>query len=246
MIRRTTTTARAARAASLAVAAVTAALALVLTGCEAEGGDKANSKAKDPGPSVIAPGKPGEAAKKLTAEEAAKAKDDDSPNSADFSYVRMMIEHHRQALVMTALAPDRAKSSKIKRLAERISAGQKPEIEAMKGWLRTNSGTDGGTDSGADGGADRDTGGDTTGHQGGHHQGSMPGMATQKQLDQLRAADGADFDKLFLKLMITHHSGAISMATDVLAQGNNVKVEEMADDVIAQQGAEIRRMQQLG
>lgn len=234
LIRRTTTTARAARAASLAVAAVAAALALALTGCEADGGDKAGDKAKDSGPSVIAPGKPGEAAKKLTAEEAAKAKDDDSPNAADFSYVRMMIQHHRQALVMTALAPDRAKSSKVKRLAERISAGQKPEIEAMKGWLQTNGGTDGGTEGG------------TAGHEGGHDHGSMPGMATQKQLDQLRAASGAEFDKLFLKLMITHHSGAISMATDVLAQGNNVKVEEMADDVIAQQSAEIRRMQQLG
>ncbi|MEU5643677.1 DUF305 domain-containing protein [Streptomyces milbemycinicus] len=234
MIRRTTTTARAARAASLAVTAVAAALALALTGCEADGGTKADDQAKDSGPSVIAPGKPGEAAKKLTAEEAAKAKDDDSPNAADFSYVRMMIQHHRQALVMTALAPDRAKSSKIKRLAERISAGQKPEIEAMKGWLTTNGDTDGGTEGG------------TTGHEGGHDHGSMPGMATQKQLDQLRAASGADFDKLFLKLMITHHSGAVSMATDVLAQGNNVKVEEMADDVIAQQSAEIRRMQQLG
>lgn len=233
LIRRMTTTARAARAASLAVAAVAAALALALTGCEADGGAKADDKAKGSGPSVIAPGKPGEAAKKLTAEEAAKAKDDDSPNAADFSYVRMMIQHHRQALVMTALAPDRAKSSKVKRLAERISAGQKPEIEAMKGWLNTNGGTDG-----ADGG--------TAGHEGGHDHGSMPGMATQKQLDQLRAADGAEFDKLFLKLMITHHSGAVSMATDVLAQGNNVKVEEMADDVIAQQSAEIRRMQQLG
>ncbi|MFD8378648.1 DUF305 domain-containing protein [Streptomyces sp. NPDC059679] len=234
LIRRTTTTARAARAASLAVAALAAALVLALTGCEADGGDKAGDKAKDSGPSVIAPGKPGEAARKLTAEEAAKAKDDDSPNAADFSYVRMMIQHHRQALVMTALAPDRAKSSKVKRLAERISAGQKPEIEAMKGWLQTNGGTDGGTEGG------------TAGHEGGHDHGFMPGMATQKQLDQLRAADGAEFDKLFLKLMITHHSGAISMATDVLAQGNNVKVEEMADDVIAQQSAEIRRMQQLG
>ncbi|MGW3564559.1 DUF305 domain-containing protein [Streptomyces sp. NPDC000941] len=237
-----TTTARAARAASLAVAAVAAALALALTGCEADSGDKAGDKAKDSGPSVIAPGKPGEAAKKLTAEEAAKAKDDDSPNAADFSYVRMMIQHHRQALVMTALAPDRAKSSKVKRLAERISAGQKPEIEAMKGWLKTNGGTDGGTDGDTDGGTE----GGTAGHEGGHDHGSMPGMATQKQLDQLRAAGGAEFDKLFLKLMITHHSGAISMATDVLAQGNNVKVEEMADDVIAQQSAEIRRMQQLG
>ncbi|MBL1119973.1 DUF305 domain-containing protein [Streptomyces sp. 110] len=216
--------------ASLAAAAAAAALALVLTGCDAESGGGADAgKGKDGKPAVIAPGKPGEAAKKLSAEEAAKAGDDDSPNAADRSYVRMMIEHHRQALVMTGLTADRAKSAKVKRLAERIASGQKPEIEAMRAWQKTAGG--------------EPKGGDGDGHEG--HAAKMPGMATEAQLARLRAAKGADFDALFLKLMITHHRGAVSMATDVLAQGNNVRVEEMANDVIAQQSSEIRRMRQM-
>jgi uncharacterized protein (DUF305 family) len=73
----------------------------------------------------------------------------------------------------------------------------------------------------------------------------MPGMATEGQLKQLRAARGKAFDTLFLKLMITHHDGAIAMATEVKAQGNNIQVEEMADDVIAQQTSEISRMRAL-
>ncbi|MFE9004680.1 DUF305 domain-containing protein [Streptomyces sp. NPDC007875] len=211
--------------ASLA-AAVAAALALVLTGCDAESGGGADAgKGKDGKPAVIAPGKPGEAAKKLSAEEAAKAGDDDSPNAADRSYVRMMIEHHAQALVMTDLATDRAGSAKVKRLAERIAAGQKPEIEAMRAWQKTN------------GGAPK---ADESAHEG--HDAKMPGMATAAELKRLRDAEGADFDTLFLKLMIAHHRGAVSMATDVLAQGNNIRVEEMAGDVIAQQSSEIRRM----
>ncbi|WP_432251587.1 DUF305 domain-containing protein [Streptomyces sp. HNM1019] len=211
--------------ASLAAAAAAAALALVLTGCDAESGGGADAgKGKDGKPAVIAPGKPGEAAKKLSAEEAAKAGDDDSPNAADRSYVRMMIEHHRQALVMTALAADRAASAKVKRLAERIASGQGPEIEAMRAWQKT-------------------AGGDGDGHGG--HDAKMPGMATGAQLARLRAAEGADFDALFLKLMIAHHRGAVSMATDVLAQGNNIRVEEMADDVIAQQSSEILRMRRM-
>ncbi|MEU8877756.1 DUF305 domain-containing protein [Streptomyces javensis] len=211
--------------ASLVAAAAAAALALVLTGCDAESGGADAGKGKDGKPAVIAPGKPGETAKRLSAEEAAKAGDDDSPNTADRSYVRMMIEHHRQALVMTGLAADHAKSAKVKRLAERIASGQKPEIEAMRAWQKTA----GGEPKGGDGG-----------HEG--HDARMPGMATEAQLARLRAARGADFDALFLKLMITHHRGAVSMATDVLAQGNNVRVEEMANDVIAQQSSEIRRM----
>ena len=73
----------------------------------------------------------------------------------------------------------------------------------------------------------------------------MPGMATEAQLKKLRAAKGTAFDRLFLTLMITHHEGAVTMATDVKAQGDNIQVEEMADDVIAQQTAEMSRMRDL-
>ncbi|MGW0773809.1 DUF305 domain-containing protein [Streptomyces sp. NPDC002835] len=205
--------------------AAVAAAVLALGACESgpDGPDKADGAA---GPSVLAPGKPGEPARTLSAEEAAKAVPDDSPNSADFGYARMMIEHHEQALVMTALVPERAESAQVKRLAERIAAAQRPEIDAMRGWLTNN-------------GGDKGTGGH------GHDHGAMPGMATDAQLKQLRAADGRAFDELFLKLMITHHQGAVTMAAEVLSDGNNVQVEEMANDVIAQQTAEIGRMRDM-
>ncbi|MFD7500303.1 DUF305 domain-containing protein [Streptomyces sp. NPDC059850] len=213
-------------AASLAFAAAATAAMLALTGCEPDGGRQDTGKGTDGKPAVIAPGRPGEAARTLSAEEAAKAGDDDSPNAADSAYITMMIEHHQQALVMTDLAPDRARSADVRRLAARIAAAQGPEIDAMRGWQQTTSGA-------------------TSGEH--HHGGTakMPGMATPKQLAALRAAEGADFDALFLKLMIAHHRGALSMATDVLGRGNNVRVEEMANDVIAQQNSEIRRMRKL-
>ncbi len=135
----------------------------------------------------------------------------------------MMIQHHEQALVMTELVPDRAASGRVKKLAERIAAAQEPEITAMRSWLKTH------------GRAEHEQGG-------AHDHGAMPGMATEAQLKKLRAAEGTAFDQLFLKLMITHHEGAITMAGDVKAQGNNVQIEEMADDVVAQQTSEITRM----
>ncbi|GGW37126.1 DUF305 domain-containing protein [Streptomyces xantholiticus] len=209
-------------------AAVTAAAAAVLAlgACESgsDGPDKADGAARPP--SVVAPGKPGEPARTLSPEEAARAAPDDSPNSADFGYAQMMIEHHEQALVMTSLVPDRAASARVKRLAARIAAAQQPEVDAMRGWLKNN-------------GGEKRTGGP------GHDHGAMPGMATEAQLEQLREADGGAFDELFLKLMITHHQGAVTMAADVLFEGNNVQVEEMANDVIAQQTAEIGRMREM-
>jgi uncharacterized protein (DUF305 family) len=204
---------------------VTAALAvavLALAGCDSGSGTKSG---KAGGPSVIAPGKPGEAAETLSAQDAAKQRaDDDSPNSADFAYARMMIGHHTQALEMTELAPKQARSGRLKRLAARIAAAQGPEITTMKSWLKTHNGQRTVTE---------------------HEHAAMPGMATEAQLKKLRTAKGKAFDKLFLKLMISHHDGAITMATDVKAQGNNIQIEEMADDVIAQQTSEINRMREM-
>ncbi|MEU5366247.1 DUF305 domain-containing protein [Streptomyces sp. NPDC005925] len=210
--------------ASLAPVALVALAVLGLAGCDA---DTDTNAASAGGPSVIAPGRPGEDNRTLSPEEAAAQRADDSPNAADVAYARMMIQHHTQALEMTGLVPERAGSTKIKKLAERISAAQGPEIGAMRGWL-TNHGKK-----------------EQPGQHGEHDHAAMPGMASAAQLRNLRAAGGKAFDQLFLTLMITHHEGAVTMATEVKAQGNNVQIEEMADDVIAQQTSEITRMRKL-
>ncbi|MEU1291621.1 DUF305 domain-containing protein [Streptomyces sp. NPDC005840] len=206
----------------LAVVALTAPVLLGLTGCDS--GTEAKSPASG-GPSVLVPGAPGEDNRTLSAADAlAQRAEDDSPNAADVAYARMMIQHHGQALDMTDLVADRADATPVKRLAERIAASQGPEIEAMRGWLESYGKSE---------------------RAAGHDHASMPGMATEAELKKLRAAKGEAFDRLFLTLMITHHEGALSMATDVKAQGNNIRVEEMADDTIAQQTSEITRMRDL-
>lgn len=203
-------------------AAVLTAAVLALSACDSDADPKS---AAATGPSVIAPGAPGEANRTLSAEEAADQRaEDDSPNSADVSYARMMIVHHTQALEMTELAPDRAESAQVKKLAERIAAAQGPEIDAMESWLTSY---------------DKDT------KDPAHDHASMPGMATEAQLKKLKTAKGKAFDQLFLTLMITHHEGALTMATDVKGQGNNIRIEEMADDVVAQQTSEISRMRDM-
>lgn len=211
--------------ASLVAASLAALAVLGLSACDSAS-DPETGSAASTGPSVIAPGRPGEGNQTLSAQDAEKQRaDDDSPNSADVSYARMMIQHHAQALEMTELVPRQAESERVRKLAERISAAQGPEIEAMRGWLKNH-----GKEVAADGA---------------HDHAAMPGMATEAQLKKLRAARGEAFDQLFLTLMITHHEGAITMATDVKSEGNNVQVEEMADDVVAQQTSEISRMREM-
>lgn len=204
-------------------AALAAGLLLTLTGCQDDGRADA---AKEGRAVVVAPGKPGEKARTISPEQAAKEQPDDSPNAADQSYVRHMIEHHKQALTMSALAPGRASADGVKRLAERIAAAQQPEIGAMERWAARYPAPAGGG--------------------GGHDHAAMPGMATEQQLRELTDATGADFDRLFLTLMTAHHEGALKMAGEALASGNNAAVEEMANEVVATQSAEIHRMRAMG
>ncbi|MEU4684415.1 DUF305 domain-containing protein [Streptomyces xinghaiensis] len=213
------------RARSLLLASTAAAAVLALPACEADGSAPAKA---DGGPSVVAPGRPGEAAETLSADEARKAGREDSvPNAADVRFVRMMIVHHRQALTMAALADKHAESKGVQGIARRIAAAQGPEIGALEGWLDQR-------------GEPRE---EKEAH--GHGHGAMPGMATQAELDRLSAARGDAFDELFVKLMITHHQGAVTMATEVLKEGNDVLVEEMATGMSVQQTAEIGRMREL-
>ncbi|MFK0253783.1 DUF305 domain-containing protein [Streptomyces sp. NPDC090445] len=227
-------------------AVAAAGVLLALAGCR--GGPDGDDRAD--GPPVIAPGRPGEKARTLSPGEAARSRPDDSPNTADRSYVQRMVEHHRQALDMTALAPARASADGVRRLAERIAAAQQPEIAVMQAWLARHPAPAASTTAGGHGGGSGSDDGNGGGHgSGGGHgngHGAMPGMATEQQMKDLAGARGADFDRLFLTLMTAHHEGALKMAGEALASGNNAAVEEMANEVVATQSAEIHRMRAMG
>jgi uncharacterized protein (DUF305 family) len=180
----------------------------------------------NPGP-VIVPGKPGEEASTIPPGEATgMATPEPEPNDADVTFIKNMIVHHQSALWMSELAPDRASSKNVKELASRIHDVQGLEIDAMNRWLSQHS---------------VPTVNPTAPDHGGGHS-SMPGMPTQDQLQQLENARGEAFDTLFLQLMIAHHEGAITMAKEVATTGVDVRVQEIAGDVVVEQTDEIQRM----
>ena len=88
---------------------------------------------------------------------------------------------------------------------------------------------------------------DAAGHAGMDHA-SMPGMLTQVQLDELAAARGADFDRLFLAYMIQHHGGAVVMVDELLAAdgaAQDAATFKLASEINVDQRTEIARMQQM-
>jgi uncharacterized protein (DUF305 family) len=176
---------------------------------------------------VIQPGKPGEGA--VTGGPVSPATT--QPTPADIAFMQMMVPHHAQAVEMSELAGRYATDPRVRSLAARIRAAQGPEILMMSAWLEEH-----GIPASADGA-----------HQHGGHGGStqMMGMLTPQQMDELAAARGARFDRLFLEGMIRHHEGAVRMANTVAARGIDVRVAELAGDVSITQNAEIARMRDL-
>ena len=151
-------------------------------------------------------------------------------NDADVKFLQSMIPHHQQAVQMAEFALDPAvgASQKVVDLATRIQAAQDPEIQTMTTWLK-----DWGTS----------TTMDSSGGMSG--MGGMDGMMSDADMTTLKAAKGADFDKMWLTMMVEHHTGAISMAQSVTAKGKNTDVRALAKMIIAGQQSEVVEMKSL-
>lgn len=157
---------------------------------------------------------------------------------ADVDFMTGMIAHHEQALVMSAWAEPNGASPELRTLTARIINAQKDEIATMQKWLR-----DRGEDVPGDGSA-------ATGSHGAsaHAHRDMPGMLSQAQLDELRAAQGTEFDRLFLEYMIQHHQGAVTMVSRLFATdgaGQDELSFRLATDINVDQITEIKRMQRM-
>jgi uncharacterized protein (DUF305 family) len=76
----------------------------------------------------------------------------------------------------------------------------------------------------------------------------MPGMLTPEQMEALRKAKGAEFDRLFLVGMIQHHGGALTMVKDLFdtaGAGQDAELFNFATDADNSQRAEIQIMQSM-
>ncbi|MBT2451371.1 DUF305 domain-containing protein [Streptomyces sp. ISL-43] len=147
-------------------------------------------------------------------------------NAADVAFAKGMIPHHRQAVEMAGLAPARAESAEVKKLADEIAKAQDPEIRTMSGWL-----TSWGEEVPAEGATD--------------HSGHGAGVMTAEEMDKLEKSSGKAFDTAFMELMIRHHEGAVAMAKTEKAGGAFPVARTMADAITTSQTAEIARMSSL-
>ena len=154
---------------------------------------------------------------------------------ADVQFMSGMIYHHAQAVLIAGWAPSHGAGPSVRTLCERIVAAQTDEIALLSRWL-----------------ADRH---EAVPHPGPEHMmmpemdstHMMPGMLTAEQLARLDKARGPDFDELFLRFMIQHHEGAITMVNQLFAAsgGEEEPVYKFATGAFADQTTEIERMQRM-
>jgi uncharacterized protein (DUF305 family) len=149
-------------------------------------------------------------------------------SAADVEFAQMMVAHHQQAVQLATLAETRAADAEVRALAGKVKAAQQPEITMMSGWL---------------------TGwGQPSAQASGHDMagmGAMPGLLSEQEVAQLTAAQGVDFDRMFARMMIAHHDGAIQMANTVLAGTTNTQVKALAQGIASAQTAEVDQLQKI-
>ena len=176
----------------------------------------------------------GGAARSAADLEALAARNRQGHSPADVRFMANMIPHHAQAVLFAGWAESHEASSSIQIFCARMVVAQRDEIVTMRSWLLER-------DEPAPPAeysrirmpADMD-----------HH--AMSGMLTEAQLNELDNARGADFDRLFLKYMITHHEGALAMVDELFSSyggAQNDFIFKLASDMYADQTTEIEHMQ---
>jgi len=194
-------------------------------------------RAQQTGPSapvVIQPGAPGQPSKILPP----STKGTLPPLSrADVEFMQGMIMHHAQAVEMTALIGSHTDNKALQALGARISSSQSDEIRFMKRWLAARGEP---VSMAMPEMPDMD--------MAGKPMALMPGMLTPQQMDALRRARNAEFDRLFLTGMIQHHQGALTMVKDLFdsaGAGQDAEIFDFATDADNTQRAEIKIMQAM-
>jgi uncharacterized protein (DUF305 family) len=148
-------------------------------------------------------------------------------NDADVTFASQMIPHHQQAVQMAMMGARKATAAELTKLSTAIKTAQDAEIKTLSAWL---------------------TGWGKPVPAVDHHDHStdaMPGMMTEDEMSDLGNANGSMFDRLWARMMVEHHRGAVVMAKAEQSTGKNPAAIALAKKIEADQTREIATLQRL-
>lgn len=152
----------------------------------------------------------------------------------DLHYIDMTLMHHEQGVEMARLAEQKGRSAQVRAFARKTAAEQERDTKELQRYRDTWYG-----------------GRPQLDHaQMMAHMQSMPGhkgmqMDHGADLEKLRAATGAAFDRLFLDTMIGHHRMAIEMSKEAAAKAEHAELKSFAGRVAVKQQAEVAEMNRI-
>jgi len=140
----------------------------------------------------------------------------------DLQFIDTMVVHHQGAIDMAKMAESKALQAELKGFAKKSVVDQEREIDQMRQWREQwyakkpkaeNMELLGMRD-------------------------SMKGM----DMAHMMTRKGADFDRMFLDMMIPHHLGAVTMAKDAMSKSEHPEIKTLAQQIIDAQQKEIEMM----
>ena len=142
-------------------------------------------------------------------------------NPVDRAFVAHMIPHHHSAVQMAKIAQRRGQSAFDKQLADAIVRTQTEEIAVMHAE-------------------------DQRLQRAGIKKGSLgvPDHMMGMDGDVASLGTAMPFDAAFMRMMIPHHQGAVTMAKAELKRGKDPALTALAKNIVAAQQREIRQMRE--
>ena len=132
----------------------------------------------------------------------------------DAQFIDGMILHHEGAVTMAEQALVQSQRAELLTLAAEIIEAQQAEIEQMQTWRAA-------------------------------WYPDLPVTESNMAMGDMEISDDASlpFDQRFLTAMISHHQGALGMATSALEQAEHEEIKTLANAIIATQQTEIAQME---
>lgn len=148
-------------------------------------------------------------------------------NQDDVDFAVAMSMHRGQAVTLAEIAEGRTTNRTARRLAARIRASDGPAVDLIAEWMDRWA---------ADGAA--------LPHHGEADEGTPPGLVSGQDMSRVRRASKADFDKVFLSLLIDHHRAALPLLDREIAGGRSGQARAMAEELTELYRSELVLMQE--
>ena len=136
-----------------------------------------------------------------------------APRSAfDRAFMKEMVSHHAMAIDMAEMAQEKATHPELREAAGEIVRTQSAEIRRMRRWLRSWYGA-----------------------------GAKPMMTHQdmRDMEELEAASGGEFEVRFMMLMTVHHTLAVERARVASRRAGHRALRRLARGIVSAQNREI-------